>query len=102
MILINNNWEHCDSIEDIIRIIDENMSYEFSKKIKCILEEIIYHYKFENENLESYIDECEYRLGIYEDKLYELSERINEYIREYGTEDDYIQGMMDVYDLFNY
>ena len=38
MILINNNWEDIQNINDVVRLVEENMGSEFAKTVKKICE----------------------------------------------------------------
>ena len=37
MIMINGNWEEVNDLSDIIRIVNENIGYEFAQKVEEIL-----------------------------------------------------------------
>ncbi|MCM1232311.1 MAG: hypothetical protein NC489_19485 [Ruminococcus flavefaciens] len=39
MIMINENWEQIKDLSDIIRIVNENIGYEFAQKVEEIFEE---------------------------------------------------------------
>ena len=36
MIMINGNWEQVKDLSDVLRIVSENISYEFAKKVEEI------------------------------------------------------------------
>lgn len=36
MILINNNWEQVKDLSDIVRIVEENIGYEFAREVERI------------------------------------------------------------------
>lgn len=50
MIMINGNWEQVKNLSDILRIVSENISDEFAKKVEEIFSE--HEQKF-TQNLES-------------------------------------------------
>lgn len=45
MIMINRNWEQVKDLSDILRIVSENISNEFARKVEEIFEEELYDFK---------------------------------------------------------
>lgn len=95
MIMINGSWEQVKDLSDILRIVFENIGYEFAQKIEEICgepgEELYAAYqKLENEK-----DELEQRCNDYNDILGSLNylneqiDKLEEYIDENSDDTDY-------------
>lgn len=56
IVLINNNWEQIKDLSDIVRIVEENIGYEFAKEVERICGEPSADLEEENLMLENKID----------------------------------------------
>lgn len=99
MIRINGIWESVKDIDDLFRIVAENIGYEFAYELKRVcdrsnenLEETIYSLECEIEDLESInndLDDVAYSLENLKDQIDEL----RGYIVENDDGSDFIRGM---------
>lgn len=48
MIMINGIWEQVKDMSDIIRIVSENISYEFANEVEKIYRNLIEEYYYEH------------------------------------------------------
>ena len=105
MIMINGNWEQVKDLSDIVRIVNENIGYEFAYKVEEICgepsEELFAAYqKLENEK-----EELEQRYNDYEDILESLDylneqiDKLENYIDENSDSTDFMEGMRKAYDM---
>lgn len=49
IVLINDNWERVKDLSDIVRIVEENIGYEFAREVERIFDDFKY---IKEENLE--------------------------------------------------
>ena len=49
LIMINGNWEQVENMSDVIRIVSENISYEFANEVEKIYRNLIEEYYYEHE-----------------------------------------------------
>lgn len=47
--MINGNWEQVEDMSDVIRIVSENISYEFANEVEKIYRNLIEEYYYEHE-----------------------------------------------------
>ena len=57
IVLINNNWEQVKDLSDIVRIVEENIGYEFAREVERICGEPGIEIEEENSRLESQVSD---------------------------------------------
>jgi DNA repair exonuclease SbcCD ATPase subunit len=105
VILINNNWEDIQNINDVVRLVEENMGSEFAKTVKKICEKPTKELQDEIQSLESDIEDLEDMTNNYDNILQSLEyleaqlDKLEKYIDENSDGSDYMKGMSKAFDM---
>lgn len=105
MVMINNNWEQVKDLSDIIRIVEENIGYEFAREVEKVCGEPSEDLKLRIIQLESKIEDMETRTNDYDDISASLDylnnqlDKLENYIIENDNGTDFMEGMRRAYKM---
>lgn len=105
MIMINGNWEKVKDLSDVIRIVSENIGYEFAQKVEEIFEEPSEELYAAYQKLENEKEELEQRCNDYDDILESLDylneqiDKLEKYIDENADGTDFMKGMIKAFEM---
>lgn len=96
MIMINGNWEQVKDLSDIVRIVSENIGYEFARKVERICGEPSLELEEENLMLGNKIDNLKYT----QKKLRELFIKVLNLAVEEKLSDEKADELLDDFNAF--
>ncbi|MBD5534641.1 MAG: hypothetical protein HDQ99_03065 [Lachnospiraceae bacterium] len=105
MIMINKNWEQVKNLSDILRIVSENISDEFAKKVEEICGEPTEELTAAFQKLKSENEDLEQRCNDYDDILASLDylneqiDKLESYIDENDEETEFMDGIKEAYKM---
>lgn len=105
MIMINENWEQVKDLSDVLKIVSENIGYEFAQKVEEICGEPSEELYSAYQKLENEKDELAQRCDDYDDILASLDylneqiDKLEKYINENADGTDFMKGMIKAYNM---
>ena len=105
MIMINGSWEQVKDLSDVLRIVSENIGYEFAQKVEEICEEPSEELIGAYQKLEYEKDELEQKCNDYDDILESLDylnkqiDKLEKYIDENADGTDFMRGIEKAFEM---